>query len=40
MRTGYAIRDRRGHAWLKVVRTTSRHPMTIHILDPHWKEVG
>ena len=76
MRTGYAIRDRRGHAWLKtrqrvegvevpvtvwvpdeedamlfnnlkdarhmlkVVRATSRHPGTIHILDPHWKEVG
>lgn len=75
MRTGYAIRDRQGHAWLKtrqrlegvevpvtvwvqdeedamlfntlkdakhmlkVVRSTSRHPMTIHILDPHWKEV-
>ena len=75
MRAGYAIRDRRGHAWLKtrqrvegvevpvtvwvqdeedamvfrrlpdakrmlkVVRSTSRHPERIHILDPHWKEV-
>ena len=76
MRTGYAIRDRHGHAWLKtrervegvevpvtvwvqdeedamlfnklkdakrmltVVRSTSRHPERIRILDPHWKEVG
>ena len=75
MRTGYAIRDRRGHAWLKtrqrvegvevpvtvwvqdeedamifhrlpdarhmlkVVRSTSRHPERIRILDPRWKEV-